>query len=113
MLNIPERTVHKQIIKYLRDGSYTFFHIQNERVNLTKMQMINRYQMGVVAGAPDICILLKNGKSLFVEVKSTIGRISPAQKIFHKRIIELGHEIIIARTIVDVVTQLYKNRTND
>lgn len=104
---IPERLIHQQIVRYLRQFKHNFFHIQNERVNLTKIQQINRYNMGVVAGCPDICVILDKGKTLWIEVKSTNGRIQDSQKQFHQMLKNLGHHVIIARDVCTVITALH------
>lgn len=103
---IPERIIHQQIVRYLRQFKHNFFHIQNERVNLTKIQQINRYNMGVTAGCPDICVILDKGKALWIEVKSTNGRIQESQKQFHEMLKNLGHHVIIARDVCTVIQKL-------
>jgi hypothetical protein len=42
------------------------------------------------AGFPDLLILITNGSTLFVEVKSETGKQSPAQKDFERRVVESG-----------------------
>ena len=103
---IPERLIHQQIVRYLRQFKHNFFHIQNERVNLTKIQQVNRYNMGVTAGCPDICVILDKGKTLWIEVKSTNGRIQDSQKQFHQMLKNLGHHVIIARDVCTVINAL-------
>lgn len=109
---IPERVIHQQIVRYLRQFKHNFFHIQNERVNLTKIQQINRYNMGVTAGCPDICVILDKGKTLWIEVKSTNGRIQESQKQFHLMLKKLGHNVIIARDVFTVINALQQDYGN-
>lgn len=48
------------------------------------------------AGNPDRIVLLPNGVVRFVELKTTTGKLHPAQVLWHRRAAELG-------TVVDVV----------
>jgi hypothetical protein len=49
---------------------------------------------GIPTGTPDIVAFLPNGKTLFIEVKATKGRISEAQKIQIERLRKLGYKVI-------------------
>ena len=69
--------------------------------------------MGVVAGCPDICVILDEGKTLWIEVKSTNGRIQESQKQFHQMLKNLGHHVIIARDVCTVITALQGYGTKD
>ena len=53
---------------------------------------------GAMAGIPDLCILLNNGLVVWVEMKKRKGgSVSPAQKLAHSRMAELGQNIIVAK----------------
>lgn len=70
------------------------------------------------AGLPDLLIWLPNAKVLFVEVKSTIGRLSDVQEAFRARLEVFGHGVAVVRTVDDLedallangVTQLWDGR---
>lgn len=52
---------------------------------------------GVYAGISDLCILLPNGKSVFIEMKKEKGgKLSPAQIDFINKSQSLGHTVIVA-----------------
>jgi len=57
---------------------------------------------GVVAGVPDICIVLPDEKCVWIEMKRTKGgRVSDEQKKIHKTIDGLGHTVIIGKGAKD------------
>lgn len=98
-----EKHIQKNIFDYLKLKNIFAIHIENENQNARSPAFANfRKSQGVVAGAPDICIFLKNGVTLWVEVKSNKGILSKAQKEFHATLQNLEHNIFVARSIFDV-----------
>jgi hypothetical protein len=63
----------------------------------TKGAQVALRRSGHRAGWPDIEIIWR-GRALFVELKSASGRISPAQRDTHKRLIYAGAEVCVCRT---------------
>jgi hypothetical protein len=57
--------------------------------------------MGLRPGASDLVLVLKN-RVIFMEVKTTDGKQSPAQERFEARVKELGHEYVVVRNLYDV-----------
>ena len=57
---------------------------------------------GLRKGAPDLCVCLPQGRSLFIEVKSLKGRVSIEQIGFHGLLSANGHDVVVARSIDDV-----------
>lgn len=49
----------------------------------------------VVAGNPDRIVLMPGGVVLFVELKAPGGRLSPVQKLWHKRAAALGTNVVV------------------
>jgi len=47
---------------------------------------------GVMPGVSDLIVILPNGKLIFCELKTEIGRQSDSQKEFQKRVNDLGFE---------------------
>jgi hypothetical protein len=82
------------------------FHIPNGGYR-RKVEAAILKGMGVAAGTPDICILWRPGKVAFIELKA-LGKsnISPAQRVFHLRLWELGVPNAVCRSIDDVRAQL-------
>lgn len=53
---------------------------------------------GAKAGVPDCCIFTKLGKTLFIELKTKKGSLSPKQKTFHSRLSSLCHPVYVVKT---------------
>lgn len=56
----------------------------------------------VMRGTPDIICVLEGGIFCGIEVKTKIGRQSPEQILFQKRLEALGGIYILARSVADV-----------
>ena len=54
-----------------------------------------------INGFPDV-LAMKEGKILFFEIKTPVGRQSDAQKAFEKRLHEYGHNYFLVRSVEDV-----------
>jgi hypothetical protein len=61
---------------------------------------------GVLAGAPDLLLLLPLGECVHIEMKSQTGRLSAQQVEVHARLTALGHRVIVARSAEDALSQL-------
>jgi hypothetical protein len=77
------------------DLKYRVFAINNNSQNGIKGAM--NKAMGVVAGVADMCYLRPEGKVVWIEWKTEIGKQSKEQKEFEKVCQELGHEYKIVR----------------
>ena len=78
------------------DLRYRVFAINNNSQNGIKGAM--NKAMGVVAGVADMCYLKPEGRVLWIEWKTEIGKQSAEQKQFEKLCHELGHDYIIVRS---------------
>lgn len=58
--------------------------------------------LGLVAGAPDLLVVLPHGKGCFIEVKSAKGRVREEQHSFSFTCQALGWPWFVARSIDDV-----------
>lgn len=77
------------------DLRYRVFAINNNSQNGIKGAM--NKAMGVVAGVADMCYLKPEGKVVWIEWKTEIGKQSTEQKEFERLCIQLGHEYVIVR----------------
>ena len=57
---------------------------------------------GLTPGAPDLVVVLPEGRVLWLEVKAPKGRVSENQVFVHERMNDLGHTIHIVRSIEEV-----------
>ena len=61
---------------------------------------------GLQAGAADLCIMLPGGKAAWLELKTTTGRQSLAQKGFEAKCQRLGHPYALVRTLDEAIEAL-------
>lgn len=52
---------------------------------------------GLVAGEPDLRIYGPAGRTLFIEMKTAVGSVSPDQHKRHAELRRLGHEVVVLR----------------
>lgn len=97
-----EHNIQVGIVRYLRLRGFEVFAIPNggRRDAVTGARLKAE---GATAGVADLEILLNNGKSVFVEVKTEKGRQSDEQKEFQRRVEKLGFEYLIWRSVDDAV----------
>lgn len=60
------------------------------------------YKWTGTMGAPDRIVFLPGGVVKFVEVKTTDGKVSKIQKVIHKRLADLGTEVVVVWNKGDV-----------
>ena len=58
---------------------------------------------GVEAGTPDLLVMLRDGRVLWLEAKTPIGRVSPAQKQWHAQAAKLGHAVLVVRDVQQAI----------
>lgn len=94
-----ESQIEKSIIEFL---SYSkWFVWKNLDQPLFANGSYRRLRPGQIKGISDL-IAIKNGRVLFLEVKSRKGRLSESQKQFGEQIINAGGEFHVVRSISDV-----------
>lgn len=105
----PEHNLQVNIIRMLRCAGFFCFAIPNggARNVITGAKLKAE---GVVAGAPDLCIVLSDGQIVFVELKAKAGRLSPAQVDFHARILKAGVSVLLWNCLKDAEDFIDKNR---
>ena len=58
---------------------------------------------GVEPGTPDVLVMLRNGRVLWIELKTSTGKLSDAQTAWHARARSMGHDVLVARSVQDAV----------
>jgi hypothetical protein len=61
-----------------------------------------------IRGVSDLVVYLDHGVAVWLEIKTPTGRQSKYQKAFEKRITDLGHHYVIARSVGDAVVSIGK-----
>lgn len=52
----------------------------------------------VVKGLPDRCVMIPFGRVYFIEMKTSVGKRSPAQIVWHDRARKIGHVVHVINT---------------
>lgn len=98
-LKRPERDVQNAICEYLKLCGVPFSITDATAVlNLRGKRVASKARRGW----PDITAVLPEGRALFIECKSTIGRVRPEQKAMHDILEAQGAIVIVARSLDDV-----------
>lgn len=66
----------------------------------------NLKTQGVLAGIPDLGIMLPNARLIWIEMKAENGRVSAMQADLHPRIAGLGFSMIVAYSAEEALEQL-------
>lgn len=96
-LKVSESAALRAILDYLRIRGYICKRNQSGMVFKDKFAI----RLGE-AGWPDIIGLTKQGRFFGIEVKSSVGYLSPGQREIGKQIIASGGMWFMAKTIDDV-----------
>jgi hypothetical protein len=105
-----EQAFHQQVARYINAAypGLLWFHSPNSSGNRGARLGGILKSMGVLAGVPDISIVLPNGTAAFIELKAGKGSLSPAQKEFRERAQSHGAFWAQARSIQEIEDQLQK-----
>lgn len=93
MATTPPTELQEQraFIRYLQAMKLPYFAIPNG-AKRTRWEAQQAKAEGMVAGAPDLAVILPKGVTLWVEMKRRKGGVvTPAQKQMGKRLEALGH----------------------
>lgn len=100
----PEGDIKKKVLAYLRSrGHWVLPHatvgIFYARIGKHKKTNPD----SCTRGEPDILVFAKSSpiSPIWLELKSSRGRLSPDQLLFVEKAIEWGHEYLIVRSVVD------------
>ena len=94
------------VIKYLRARGHLVFAIPNGG-NRNAIEGKRLKAEGVLAGMPDLQLVLPSGGVVWVEMKTRDGgRLSASQKGIHGWLRELGHIVIVGHGAKHAIDQL-------
>jgi hypothetical protein len=104
----PEHTFQIEVLDYLdafgRRDLY-WLAIPNGELRHASVGLRLKAE-GVKRGVADICIMLEDGKSAWLELKAKKGRLSDEQIGFHAWCLRLGHLWACCRTMSEVLDVL-------
>ncbi len=98
-LKASEKDVQASCLAYLSAKKYFFFRLNNMPVY--QEDHYRRLPEFTPKGLPD-CILVRSGKFVAIEFKSTIGKLSDDQVEFSRKLIKAGGDYFVARSIDDL-----------
>lgn len=81
------------------------FHVPNGG-SRNALEASNLKTQGVLAGIPDLGIILPMGEMFWIEMKADKGRVSAAQMDVHAHMGVLGHLIIVAYSAEEALMKL-------
>jgi len=81
------------------------FHIPNGGARDPR-EAANLKVQGVLAGVPDLCIVLRCGETTWIEMKAKDGKISKLQGDLHASFVALGHDPIVAYSAEEALAAL-------
>ena len=109
-----EHSLQVVIVNYLRANNIYAVAIPNggRRDAITGSRLKSE---GVVAGAADLVLILDDGETVWVELKTAVGRQSPTQKAFQAKLEKLKHTYLVWRSPADAVSfvQGYRKMRGD
>jgi len=89
-----EATIQKEIVNFCELNKILIFCVPNEATyNNSKFK-----KMGVLGGVSDLILVLQN-RVIFVELKNYEGTQETNQKEFESRVLKLGHQYVIIRSL--------------
>jgi hypothetical protein len=107
----PEQQDHRAVVQHLQvraaPGTY-WFHPANGG-GRSKIEGAIFKGLGVRAGTPDL-ILIRDGRTYGLELKSSTGRLSPAQIAAHDLMRAAGAEVAVAVGLDQAIDQLERWR---
>ena len=99
---MTEANLQSSIIRYFNEAypqhRRCLFHIPNETRGKANFHAASQ---GIVAGVPDLCLVLPDSKVAWFELKTPTGQLSEKQKRTHTIFAEHGHHVHLIRSIED------------
>ena len=109
----PERDAQKQVVKWLRQWGCLVSATENElhgeqaKDSDTRMRRASAAKArGKTPGWPDLTVVTRCGRVVFIEMKADKGRLSDRQRIIHHRLRERNQVVIVGRTIEGIRADL-------
>jgi hypothetical protein len=99
---VYEKDVLKQVIQYLKLKKLKVFRMNSGSFPLIRKDGSSGFARGHEKGTADVLAFTPTGSTLWVEVKSPTGKVSPEQAAFGKEMEHMGHIYIVARSIEDL-----------
>jgi hypothetical protein len=95
-----------EVLRWLDENGIYYIHIPNHK----RM----RFDLGAKSGAPDLVLILNDGRVVWLEMKKLKGgRVSPSQKIVHGELISRRQDVVLAKGAEEAISALEKYLTRE
>lgn len=101
----PEKLIQDAVIKYLQLQNYFVMRLNSSTVQSAETgTYLSSYRIAGLgsSGASDV-LVGKNGKIVFVEIKTKTGRQSESQKKFQNHVERLGYKYLIVSDLEQII----------
>jgi hypothetical protein len=110
----PERDAQRVVVQWLRlhgclvSATFTEQRGDSSDPNARARFGAMRKAFGATAGFPDLVICLRDGRTVYIEMKSSVGRLSEAQLGIHAWLEAHGHIVVTGTSVETVQAALLK-----
>lgn len=104
---LTEAQVHRAVVQHLqlrRRAGVSFFHVGNGG-SRNPAEAAKLSGMGVRAGVPDL-ILIADGQTFALELKTDIGRLAPVQRAMLDELAAAGAKVAVAHGLDEALKQI-------
>ena len=111
-LMTPEDVIQQKCVIWFRNNyglkthnpRYLLFSVPNSGKDVKEQSY--KKATGMMAGVADLILLMPNGKTIFVEMKTEKGTQSDDQKVFESAVLKLGFTYIVCRSFETFQTEM-------
>ena len=100
-LKVKEKDVQRAVIDYLKLRKLMVIRINSGSFTVRRKDGSAGFVRGAEAGTADI-LAFSPPSVIWVECKSSVGKLTESQEAFREKVESLGHIYIVARGIEDV-----------
>lgn len=98
--DLLERDLQAKCVRWWAESGLAgiLVHIPNEGKR-NRIDCAGLAALGIVAGAPDLLLILPNARTHLIELKTPIGEMSRQQRDFASAVQRLGHTFSLVRSL--------------
>ena len=101
-IKVLEKDVQRSILDFLKLKRLLAIRINSGGFPINRKDGSKGWARGADAGTADI-LAFTGASVIWVECKSSVGKLTESQKEFKKKVEKLGHIYIVARSLDDVM----------
>lgn len=93
---MKESQIQKQLVAWLK-AKNILFSVGLEGAKRHPVEQAKLKAQGMQSGQPDISLYLPGARTVFIELKTLKGRVSPNQKERHEKLQDLGFDVHVLK----------------